>query len=849
MEIKPQSGILQDQKYLGIPFDHLRFVRVIKGLNDCDIDEQGNLSLKLPNDKTSIGMRNTTHGTLNAIVSDHLMGKFSESQFAVVAPLIDMAKNNELISLSPSDTYFWNVDHGVSIPNATLFAPEGNNLPPQLTNENLNIIRYKLDSDPQKNYANMTAAIDGHFKENNLPLYGVDNRSWLGRSLNEPKMDGSGKDTQKIADHIGYAITSGLHDGTAYSELENIHTNILRTKNEFSSVESVQAFRDANQQRMNHDQLPSFAEVYDSSLAKYKSLREELPEHHRDHYDHNVLPEINNYKEMLDQKIDVWYPPEPTMEESSSLIVNQSTVVMPPPLPREATKQPPPIPVEPSNKNQELMASLTQYNQSSHFPDRAVQELSMQHRDLQNSLAKDMARLSINPAILPLDTATNLHTHFSRLNQNNQNLFGEHLKQMTHDQQALTHLNDYVKVTQELTKIGMAQIISVSRDVIDLAPKRDFSQNPELLSPWRDLKNKMFVRMQGDFNNIKDLNETSKMIDLSIKHIQDTPEKNWFQNLTNKNGPLHGVPLNIIDASTQSLDNTYNLTATSLLDAINAPPEAILKMSSPKSPSVSLKVEKIPAPEISENDLFKTKHKPEPEPVKPEEIIQSNELENSGPMQSQDNESKVNKYLTDYLDNTPNKQKSLLSKERLLVEQAKEKSINAIDKFIDVLKKNGLSDNDLIFSNDPERKYPEASYDAKIILDKSLEARMALSHAANALKNYGSLCAVHQEHFSEGFDRLKTNENADSLQIGSHFKEYLELTKNVGEQFQKLEDPLNRYSPVLHAFDENQDTQVTQCRVIELNKQINDSLQVSTFNSHNKTHPQQQQENKNELKM
>lgn len=827
MEIESQSNELENKKYLGIPFDALMFVRVIGGLDDCNVDEKGHLSLRLPENKTSIGMRNTTHGTLNAIVSDHIMGKFSESKFAVVSPLLDMAKNNELISLSPSDTYFWNVNKGVSIPNAILFAPEDHKLPSELGDE-LNVIRYKPNSDSQQNYANMTSAIGTYFKENDLPLYAVDNRSWRGRSLNEPTMDGSGRETKKIADHIGYPITWGLHDGTAYSELENIHVNISRTMKEFSSIDSAQAYYEANQKRMYSEQLPTFGEVHDRSLSQYQSLIGELPEHHKDYYDHNVLPEINNFKTLLDQKIDIWYPLEATLETSE-----------------QSFTQPPPLPLSSVNKNQELLDALINYRDSS---DPGMQQLSMAHQDQKNLLRQDIDRLGINPIILPIGTTTNLYAHFKQLNGTNQKLFGSYLEQMTRDEQAQKHLDSYVKISQEMVSSKMAGINSVAEDIILLAPKRDFSENPELLPEWRNLKNQMFIKMQGDFNNIKDLNETSKMMDLCIEHIKNAPPKKWLQNLTNRNGSLHDIQLSSIETSSQLMDYTFNSTGKALIDTINAPPEAIIRMNTMKPlASSAVKIKTNISNQIAEGDLVKSKHNNESELTKPEQDIKNDVLKISDTTNSYESQSVVNKYLSNYMNSIPNKHNELLLKEKLLVERAKNKSAESVNQFIHILKENGLSDNDLIFSKNSDNESPEASYHAKIILAKSPEARMALSHAANALENYGSLCAVHQERFSEGFNRSRLNENPDSSLTESNLKEYSDLTKNIDSHFKQLEKPLSQYAQLFQDFDKNHNNQNILSRVSDLNKEINSHFKNNSFRNNNEV--KITLENKNELSL
>lgn len=793
---------LNDEKYLGVPYEKLRFVRVVGGLNDCNVDEQGNLHLKLPDDKTSIGMRNTTHGTLNGIVSDHLMGTFSSSKYAVVAPLVEMAKHNELISLSPSDSYFWNANKGVSIPNAVLFAPHEDTLPFELGDE-LSVIRYKPDNNPQNNYENMAAAIGTYFEENNLPLYGVDNRSWRGRSLNEPTMDSSGVDTQKFANHIGYPITWGLHDGTAYSELENIHTNILRTAKEFSSIDSAMEFNEANQQRMNQDQLPSFGEAYDKSISQYNALRGELPEHHRDYYDLNVLPEITKFKVLLDQKIDVWFPAEPA--------ISQEKISIPPPLPSTPPplpSNPPPLPSNPNNENLNLLKAAKEFNKPSNPILNDLSELCEKQKEL---VKNDIERLRINPVILNLGTTKNAYTDYMNLNTENQALFGHGFEEMTRDPMASVHLKEYAEISEKLANATLQRVHLVSEKVGHLAPKRDFSGTPEQLREWRTEKDTLLNKIQVDSNFARDLKINSAMIDVCLNHIETSPKKNWFASIVSRTNPLNNLDLGPVEAITTKLDNENTQTSKNLLNAINAPTEEMVR-----AEKLRLFLNSLPTTETLEYSSPTTgteheKEQPKPELVSPCVNIQ-NDLK-AAPVKESKKVLYPKEYLNDYLHNVKNDQNTHLLNEKFVLEGARNKLGRAFDQMVIVLQENGLSGGDLIFSEKNGMKYPEASYDAKIIFSQSPEARMALSHAANTLENYGSLCIAHQEHLQEGLSKVKDNNPMEQINSIEH----IELSRELSSHLDHLAEPLKQYASLYENFDEKHDNQMIKERVAELN--------------------------------
>ena len=338
-----------NNKYLGVEHQDLRFVRVMKGIEGCETTPDGGLNLALLDEHNAVGKRNTTHGTLNAIVADHTYGTFSESRFAVVGELMQMSQQNELLSVSAADTYFWNQDKKISVPNATLFAPEGENLPKGM-DDNLNVIRYKADNDPRTNFENMYRSVSDHFTEQNLPFHAVDNHGWTGRGLEENRDTLSGENIKNLSAAVGYKLESGLHDGTAYSELENAHTSYFKLNRDFASINNAAEFEEANRKRQDEDFQPNMMEQLDRADRQYKDKLAELPVHHRAYYTQNLGAPLASLRKDMNEKMDQWYGAEPAPSVLPTPIPSGMPPVPPAPLPSGMPPVPQEAPPSPDSK-------------------------------------------------------------------------------------------------------------------------------------------------------------------------------------------------------------------------------------------------------------------------------------------------------------------------------------------------------------------------------------------------------------------------------------------------------------------------------------------------------------------
>lgn len=316
---------MKNNQYLHLPLEQLTFVRVISGIDGFSAPEPGLLKMVCPTPA-----RNTTHGTLNAVVSDHYAGSFRDSRFAVVSNLLDMAKQNELLSLAPADTYFWNQSSSVLAPDAVLFAPDNYPIPQQIS-ERINIKTYPASASPDQNFKHLSQAIEQHFIEQNLPFHQVDGRAWVNLPYQRPGIDhGAGLDN--VANAIGYAIDSGLHDGTPHSRLEKVARDLQRLQVQCDQIHTKEQYEASYTLRAQQQQLPVMQEL-DQLGREYQFAMSKLLRQHKPFYSQLIEPVLEQVGQDMNHKLDVWYPVENLSTPAAS---------MPPPPPPPPS--PPPIP-------------------------------------------------------------------------------------------------------------------------------------------------------------------------------------------------------------------------------------------------------------------------------------------------------------------------------------------------------------------------------------------------------------------------------------------------------------------------------------------------------------------------
>lgn len=333
---------MNNNKYLGVAREDLRFVRVIKGIDGFEAGPDGTLSMRLKQDSP---VRNTTHCTVNAVVSDHYAGKFSESKFAVIANFMDVAKQNELISMQPADSYFWNKDGGIDVPKATMFAPDNEQLPPEIE-QNINIIRYPHGENDRESFKNMNQAIRYHFEKENLPFFNVDGHGWTDRPYQAPGTDPGGLDTALLSKALGYQVAHGLHSGGPYGNVEDSIQQVRDINRVFQSVESLDEFRLKNE-FWERDTGRGIKHDYDLNKEWFNQALNKMPEHHQQFYRDQFQEQFSGFENRYENKMNQWYGPEQINEAPAPVppaLIIGSVPPPPPPQPIYTGTMPPPLP-------------------------------------------------------------------------------------------------------------------------------------------------------------------------------------------------------------------------------------------------------------------------------------------------------------------------------------------------------------------------------------------------------------------------------------------------------------------------------------------------------------------------
>ena len=313
----------EEGSFSGVKYADLDLVRTSPHIKRWRGNLDGSLTITAREDSDTYS-RSTTHFTLNSTVQDHANGSFSTGRFAVVSSLKDAGEKNMITGLSQVDT--WMIPDSkkeMTLPNATLFAPEGEELPNM---EGVKIRRYKGSSDIGENYKSLTSSIEDFFKENKKPVFDVTPHGWRGSSaptLEERSSLGRLLGSEKLLD----AVHSGSVDEAFEDSLSDGKKLIQYLKADDFGV----------------NELPPGQQVSDVE-RKLNSLLDSVDGNRRDLYQGKVDEVITPLKSQLNQWIDKKFPkepqeliPPPIPKSSVPMIPNSSMPPGMPPVPGSAT--------------------------------------------------------------------------------------------------------------------------------------------------------------------------------------------------------------------------------------------------------------------------------------------------------------------------------------------------------------------------------------------------------------------------------------------------------------------------------------------------------------------------------
>lgn len=209
-------------KYGNVAIEQLHLVRVQDGLEGVRYDNGDLLITRNTQNTSDLSMRNTVHFTLNGVVSNHAYGEFN-SLFAFISPFEKTAQKNEnlLAGLNPSDTFF-HQDHNneLRLHKPILVAPNGAEIPPELTESGLSIVRYDapkvINAETLATTRNL--AIANVFTVLNAPLHSVGMWGWS--NVPNPTVE----QREALLNRLGYQDSdiALAHTGSPEEKIEGI---------------------------------------------------------------------------------------------------------------------------------------------------------------------------------------------------------------------------------------------------------------------------------------------------------------------------------------------------------------------------------------------------------------------------------------------------------------------------------------------------------------------------------------------------------------------------------------------------------------------------------------------------
>lgn len=349
-------------KYQGVDYDDLKLVRVVKSLENSEINGDQLLLHKAPNNQ-SASLRNTLHFTLNTVVQDHAYGTFSDSKYAVIADLKETANQNKIVGLNEVDTFFWQNENGTSLNKPTLFIPDNDQSNIDRFSA-FNTVVYKSDEDEKQNFINLTQAVKENFQANNLPFHTPSNWGWSG------KPSASTQDFEALEQHLGAAGLVDRHDGSVYSTMESLKSRVQILAEDLSSVKDQQSLTEL---QVGHES-ETIAAIYNTQMDAIAHDHELT-----DYFTKHLGAHIDKLNKLHQEQINLLFPepqndsvvqppPIPQDEAFSNTNMSVSEAIrllkekeaapthMPPPLPQSAQPytsavQPPPIPQDQAFSN------------------------------------------------------------------------------------------------------------------------------------------------------------------------------------------------------------------------------------------------------------------------------------------------------------------------------------------------------------------------------------------------------------------------------------------------------------------------------------------------------------------
>lgn len=295
---------MDTKKYGNVAVDKLHLVRVQNGLEGCRLEDGDLIITRNTSTTDELSMRNTVHFTLNAVVRNHAYGKF-DSLYALITPFEQTAQKNPnlLAGLNPSDTFFHQNENGeMRLHKPILVAPNNAELPQELIQGGLSIIRYEAPTEVNEQTLAMTRnlAIANVFSALNAPMNNIGMWGWsdpnatvfngqhrellnqLGYNESDISTSHTGSPEDQVETAMGAfayhnkAILNGERLESTSTGLQIPHSDLVNIARDRMKEALSQIKNEDVKQRLN-DKFDSIDQDFQSKIQLYQAAQNEVP--------------------------------------------------------------------------------------------------------------------------------------------------------------------------------------------------------------------------------------------------------------------------------------------------------------------------------------------------------------------------------------------------------------------------------------------------------------------------------------------------------------------------------------------------------------------------------------------
>lgn len=265
--------------YLGVPFAKLYLLHSFNDLNQLDVNK-----IKLNSD--------------SMLASINTIDSRSPVKYLCVTPLLNLAKNNELVNIHPLHSVLWSKDKAIVLEKTVVFIPTGE---PKINTAEITTIQYQSDSDQEQNLKNLISAVKIFFQVIDAPLFQNLQDCWFDQDDNRMLLDYDGKAAQALAQYLNVPLRSENNFNKVYIEIRQIHENVSELSSELVAVENL----DQHQELLEKKQQTLVGICQNAQNALLEQI-DVLPKHQQDFYKKVIIGALKTIIDDLESKVLEW---------------------------------------------------------------------------------------------------------------------------------------------------------------------------------------------------------------------------------------------------------------------------------------------------------------------------------------------------------------------------------------------------------------------------------------------------------------------------------------------------------------------------------------------------------------